>query len=294
MRQYREQLRLAAGPLLVLSLFWGAGCAAGVVSQESTTRPVLAALRVPTDAEDAAIFHAVTRSITRDLKLPLPHVSVESVDRARFVQILVARGLRPELAEAGVVATTISGRVLVRSDALSHMSVAERTRLYAHELAHIAQAQLQNARNHCKAWILEGHANRVAYQVGERLGHGSYAQSREDVRRRVRASTTPRARFPALNELETAEAWLQAVTSGGWAATYGQAFLAVDGLVERYTEDRLREFFRRFGGPDGRLRFVDAGSLFGDHLEQRYWNAVFPVPYRDFVTEFRAHLETLR
>jgi hypothetical protein len=283
--------RLAVGLLIALQVC-GAGCATDVVSPESTARPVLVSLRVPTDAEDAAIFQAVVRSITRDLKLSLPHVSVEAVDRTTFVQTLVAGGIRPELAEAGMGATVIFGRVLVRSDALSHMSVAARAEVYAHELAHIAQAQLRG--NECKAWILEGHADWVAYQIGDRLGHRSYAQSREVVRRRVLGSTMSRARFPPLNDLETGEAWLRASVSVGWAPTYGQAFLAVDRLAERYTEDRLREFFRRFGGPDGRLRRVDAGGLFGDHLEQRYWNAVFPVTYRDFVAEFRAHLETLR
>jgi hypothetical protein len=285
--------RRAAGPLLVLSLVCAAGCAADVASRESTPRPVVAPPRIPTDAEDAALFHTVIRSITRDLKLPLPHVTVESVDGATFVETLVSQRMPPDLAqEIGVASgVAIGTRILVRSDALSRMSATERTGLYAHELAHVAQAML--GAHGAPIWIREGHATWVSYRVLERLGYRSYAESREEVRRRVRISPTPRERFPALSDLHTDEAWIRGAARIGWAATYGQAFLAVDRLVERHTVDRLHEFFRRSGGLDGRLRAVDAGSPFGNLLEQRDWNAVFPVAYRDFLAEFRTYLTTL-
>ena len=77
-------------------------------------------------------------------------------------------------------------------------------------------------------------------------------------------------------------------------ATYGQAFLAVDRLVERYSAERLRELFRRAGDSDSRLRAVDARSAFAGLFARRGWNAVFPVDYRDFVAEFQADLKTAR
>ena len=114
----------------------------------------------------------------------------------------------------------------------------------------------------------------------------AYARSREHVRRTVRAASTPPAQLPPLRELETGEAWRQAVRRLGGAATYDQAFLAVDRLVERYTEERLRAIFRGVGGADRALRPGD--------FEYRRWTAVFPISYRDFVVEFGAHLESLR
>ncbi|HUK64555.1 MAG TPA: hypothetical protein VLV15_14520 [Dongiaceae bacterium] len=142
--------------------------------------------------------------------------------------------------------------------------------------------------------MLEGHADWVAYRLSDRLGYRSYADSLERVRRRVRSSRLHVGRFPGLNELEAGDRWLRAANTVGWAATYGQAFLAVDRLVERYSEETIRELFRRSGAADRRLRAVDERSGFADLFARRDWNAVFPVGYRDFVADFRAYLDTLR
>jgi hypothetical protein len=64
----------------------------------------------------------------------------------------------------------------------------------------------------------------------------------------------------------------------GVGPIYGQAFLAVDWLVERYTEDRLHGVFRSFG----KTRHPHPSSV------------VSPLEYPGFVAEFRAYLETLR
>ena len=61
-------------------------------------------------------------------------------------------------------------------------------------------------------------------------------------------------------------------------ATYGQAFLAVDWLVERYGSAKLLEFLGRFA--------LDADP-------REHWRTVFPISDRQFADEFRARLEGL-
>ena len=65
----------------------------------------------------------------------------------------------------------------------------------------------------------------------------------------------------------------------GAPSTYGQAFLAVDWLIERYGSAKVLEFLGRF-------------ALQAEPRE--HWRTVFPIPYRQFADEFRSRLEDLR
>ena len=65
----------------------------------------------------------------------------------------------------------------------------------------------------------------------------------------------------------------------GAPSTYGQAFLAVDWLIERYGSAKLLEFLGRFA-----LQTAP----------REHWRTVFPISYRQFIDEFRARLEALR
>jgi hypothetical protein len=287
--------RLAIGALLALSLVAGARAVAQDAYKSPPPNPLPEALRVPSEAEDAALFHTVRRTITDDLRLPVGGVTLESVDGPTFRQSIEnarLRSDRPDLEDAAGVA--LGSRILVRSDWLAGMTFAQRARLYAHELAHVAQVRLAADGEPSMHWIDEGHAEWVAFQVADRLAHLRYVDARDRVQRRVRTSSLPRERFPALSDLETADKWGLAVTRLGWLATYGQAFLAVDRMVERYSAERLRELFRRAGESDSRLRAIDARGPFAGLLARRSWNAVFPVDYRDFVAEFQADLKTAR
>jgi hypothetical protein len=285
--------RLVIGSLLALSLVSGPHGIAQEAEKPLTPRPSLDALRVPTDAEDAALFHTIVRTLTHDLELPVAGVTLETLDAATFAQVLANARVGQDPSDLrGAAGVALGHRILVRSDVLSRMTIAQRARLYAHELAHAAQVRLGDHGEPSLTWIDEGHATWVAYRVGDRLGHRPYAESRDEVRRWVRASS-PSERFPVLSDLETSDRWILAAKQIGWVATYGQAFLAVDRLVERYSAAKLRELFRRSGDSDSRLRAIDARSAFAGLFAQRDWNAVFPIAYRDFVGEFRADLETL-
>ena len=286
--------RLVIGSLLALSLVSGPHGIAQESEKPPAPRSSLDALRVPTDAEDAALFHTVLGVLTHDLELPVEEVTLETLDASTFDQVLANARVRQDASDLrGAAGVALGNRILVRSDVLARMTIAQRARLYAHELAHAAQVRLAGSGEPSLTWIDEGHATWVAYRVADRLGHRPYAESRDEVRRWVLASS-PSERFPALSDLETSDRWILAANQIGWAATYGQAFLAVDRLVDRYSAAKLRELFRRSGDSDSRLRAIDARSAFAGLFAQRDWNAVFPVAYRDFVTEFRGDLERVR
>jgi len=287
--------RVTIGLLVVLSLMVGVRAVAQDAHQPPPLKPAPDALRIPSEVEDAVLFHAVRWTITQSLQLPVDDVILESVDGPTFLQTIENTRVRSDPSDLqDATGVALGSRILVRSDRLSEMTIAQRARLYAHELAHVAQVRLAADGEPSMNWIDEGHAEWVAFQVGDRLGHLSYADARERVRRRVRASPLPRERFPALSDLETADQWVLSVNRLGWTATYGQAFLAVDRLVERYSAERLRELFRRASESDSRIRAIDARSAFAGLFPQRSWNAVFPIAYHDFVAQFQADLRAAR
>jgi hypothetical protein len=118
----------------------------------------------------------------------------------------------------------------------------------------------------------------VKFRVLELLGFRSYAESHDEIRRSILRSRTPVRLFPGLAALVSGGQWTTAVNQLGSPATYGQAFLAVDWLVERYGITRVHEFLRRF-------------ALDTDPGEQ--WSSVFASSAVVCVREFRTRLEPL-
>ena len=101
-----------------------------------------------------------------------------------------------------------------------------------HELAHLSQQDLARHRDErLPVWMLEGHADWVAFQVLDLLGLQAYTESREGIVRSVTGAVTPVEHFPDLDTLADHESWNRSVRSV--PATYGQAFLAVEYLIER-------------------------------------------------------------
>jgi len=140
----------------------------------------------------------------------------------------------------------------------------------------VSQRKLrEGGRGQPAQWVLEGHADWVKGQVLDLLGYRPYAESRDETVRSVLGSRTPISLFPDLRALATNARWTQSTNQLGAPATYGQAFLAVDWLVERYGSARLVEFLGRFA--------LDADP-------RGHWGTVFPIPYRQFGDDFRARL----
>jgi hypothetical protein len=236
-----------------------------------------------TSPSDSELIDSVAWLMRHRLDLPFPPGSKAYVyvDQATFVDGLmkVAGERADDVRDRGRFAFGVAtdAGLFLRGDYLARMNLAGRSALIAHELAHVSQARLrEGGRGRPAQWILEGHAEWVKFKVVDLLGYRAYAESRDIMLRAARASTIKF--FPDLPALANNADWIDATRRLGALATYGQAFLAVDWLVERYGSAKLLEFLGRFAlGTDPRA----------------HWRTVFPIAYRQFADEFRARLEGL-
>ena len=219
------------------------------------------------------------------LELPFPPAikAYVYVNEATLVDglINVAGDSRDEAWDKGRYAAGVAARsgLFLRGDYLARMHLVGRVGLFAHELAHVSQTRLrEGGRGRAAQWILEGHADWVKVRVLDLLRYRSYAESRDHIVRTVVGSPTPVTLFPDLRELAQNDAWVASTNKLGAPATYCQAFLAVDWLVERYGSAKVTEFLGRFSR---------------DTAPREHWAKVFPISYRQFVEEFRVRLENL-
>jgi hypothetical protein len=200
-------------------------------------------------------------------------------DQAALVAglIRIAEMKTSDAREVGPFAAGVatSAGLFLQGDYLANAGLAERAGLIAHELAHLSQQKLAElAWDDTPLWILEGHAEWVQFRVLDLLGLRNYATSRLRVAVFVGLSPVPVEVFPDLYALASRTHWMRTANQLGEAATYGQAFLAVDWLVERYGAKKLVEYLEH-GASDSRSR----------------WSKAFPISYRDFVDEFQARLK---
>jgi hypothetical protein len=279
-------VRRAASALIALML-GVAGCAAlsgpyreYVIRFEGDDQPVL-----DPSPSDEQLINATAWLIRHKLVLPFPPTikTYVYVNEATLVDglITVAGDTHDEAWDKGRYAAGVSARsgLFLRGDYVARMHLVARAGLFAHELAHVSQTELRaGGRSRAAQWILEGHADWVKLRVLDLLHYRPYAESRDHIVRTVVASSTPITLFPGLQTLARNNDWVAATNKLGATATYCQAFLAVDWLVERYGSAKVTEFLGRFG--------LDSPA--GEH-----WAQVFPIPYRQFVDEFRGRLENL-
>jgi hypothetical protein len=236
-----------------------------------------------TSPSDSELIDSIAWLMRHRLDLPFPPdiKAYVFVNQAAFVDGLIkvagekADDVRDRARFAFGVAT--GDGLFLRGDYLARMNLAGRSSLVAHELTHVSQSRLrEGGRGRPAQWILEGHAEWVKFKVVELLGYRAYAESRDIMMRAALGSTIKF--FPDLPALTSNAAWTEATGRLGALATYGQAFLAVDWLVEQYGSAKLLEFLGRF-------------ALDTDPRE--HWRTVFPISYRQFADEFRTRLEGL-
>jgi len=235
---------------------------------------------------EAELINAVAWIMSNKLGLPFP-AGIKAyiyVNQATLVDglIQIAGEKREEAWDKGRFATGVATRVgiFLRGDHLAQMHLLGRAGLFAHELTHVSQRKLaEGGRGGAAQWILEGHADWIKVQVLDLLGFRPYRESQDEIVRSIIGSKMPVKFFPDLEALATNAGWASARNQLGAPATYGQAFLAVDWLIERYGSAKLLEFLGRF-------------ALQTEPRE--HWRTVFPISYRQFVDEFRARLEGLR
>lgn len=176
------------------------------------------------------------------------------------------------------VAVGMYKRVLVNDLTFVRYPWSERVRVLAHELTHTVEKDLVDGRLiSADLWLVEGFAEWVAYKVLDALDIESFAKGREqaiDVAAKARQYQT----FPSLTQLVTGAEWLTWARALGREATYGQALMAVDFLIEQKGLPAVVEYFRLFTKLNDRERnFVTA----------------FGEPVAAFEGEFTQHLQTL-
>jgi hypothetical protein len=176
------------------------------------------------------------------------------------------------------VAVGMHKRILINELVFTRYTWSERIRVLAHELTHTVQKSLVDGRLiSADLWLIEGSANWAAYKVLEVLDIETFGKSRE---RSVEVAANARhfQTFPALSQLAAAGDWQTWVRTLGLEATYGQAFLAVDYLIEQNGLAALVEYFRLFGKSNNR---------------QGNFVAAFGEPLSTFEEKFGKHLGVL-
>src|SRR4029450_4603427 len=183
--------------------------------------------------------------------------------QAPFVDGLINAGEKADDAWArrSAFGVATGAGLFLRGDYLAQMNLVGRASVFPPELTPVSQGRLRvGGRGRPAQWILEGHAEWVKFKVVDLLRYRAYAESRDIMMRAALGSTI--TFFPDLSALATNAAWLESTRPLSPMAAYGQAFLAVDWLVERYGSAKLLEFLGRF-------------ALHADSRE--HWRTVFPI-----------------
>ena len=259
--------------------------AAGPPCQEheiALSVPAPTALRP--SAPQTEIIDAIASVIRDALGLPFSksHTAYICGDEAAFTEGLLrnfgvgAIGGDWSIAPSAAGIATRVG-VFLRDDFLTRVTLHRRVTVVAHELAHLSQQELTGEReDRLPVWMLEGHADWVAFQVLDRLGLRTYDESRAVVARSVAGAVTPVEHFPDLDALAGHATWNRSVRS--LAATYGQACLAVEFLIAR-------------SGHGALVKFLGSAGKADDPRDR--WAEAFSTSYREFANDFRAHLKNM-
>ena len=176
------------------------------------------------------------------------------------------------------VAVGMHRRILVNELTFSRQPWWEQIRILAHELTHTVEKALVDGRLiSADLWLIEGFADWVAYKILEALDIASFTKSRAGI---VDAITKARyyKTFPALTQLTRTSDWQTWGPTLGPEATYGQAFLAVELLIEQKGVAAMIEYFRLFGKLNNR---------------ERNFATAFGEPVAKFDEKFTEHLKAL-
>lgn len=268
---------------LILAVVGCAGCAPtampSMVRVERTTPPPL-----PADPTDERLLSTVSWALTQRLGLPLSlpvHVhfygSQAEFERALTAEARSENALVKDQARYATGVGTANG-IHLRGDRLAAVPLEVRVALFAHELTHVSQYEMAGGRRATsEQWLREGFADWVQFRTTDLLSIRPYAESRRRMVEVVRRAG-PADRFPSLGVLVSNRQWVIARTELGSPATYGQAFLATDWLIERHGSERVVDYFRRFASVDDRAR---------------NFRAAFGQPPGEFAQEFRSRLASL-
>ena len=176
------------------------------------------------------------------------------------------------------VAQTMYKKVLVNEWRFSKAPRSEQLRILAHELTHLVQKEMVDGRLILlDQWLAEGFADWVGYKVADTLAVESIAKSRETALGFI-ATAKSFQTLPSLRQLAMNSDWITWSRTLGAPATYGQAFFAVDYLIEQKGLPVVIEYFRLF-------------RKINDH--NRNFATAFGESISSFDDRFRNHLDTL-
>lgn len=176
------------------------------------------------------------------------------------------------------VAVGMYRKILVNDSRAGNQSWSGWVRVLAHELTHSAEREIVGGRfTLADQWVREGFADWVGYKVVEAFGGENLASGREQVLKLI-ANAKAYQTFPSLSQLGRNLEWTTWLRNRGHAATYGQAFIAVDFLIEQRGVAAVTEYFRMSGTINDRER--NFGAAFGESLP-------------DFEKKFEIQLQTL-
>ena len=202
--------------------------------------------QVPPTHRDAV---AEIAGVMRDLGLVLPaDVQVHVYDtRAAFRRGLIDEAYvgpdRVEEIASFAAGLARPGRVLLHSNAVR--GPREWRRLIAHELTHVAQFALAGGDGRADQWLAEGVAERVAFEVLERLGLDTLANRRTAALAGARQHPGVMAGRLDLAALGSPREFTLRHQRDGSLETYQLTFLMADYLVERFGLDGVMSYFQR-------------------------------------------------
>ena len=176
------------------------------------------------------------------------------------------------------VAVGMYKKVLVNDWRISRYSWPDWIRVLAHELTHTVQRELVDGRlTSSDQWLREGFAEWVGCQVVHTFGAEEFAASRKRALEGL-ANASYYQTFPSLTQLATNSQWLTWSRTLGRAATYDQALIAVDWLIEQKGLAAVVQYFSLFGKLNNR---------------QRNFRSAFGEPIAGFDEKFGKHLQVL-
>lgn len=169
-------------------------------------------------------------------------------------------------------------QVLVNEWTFAKTPALEQLRTLAHELTHVVQKEMVDGRLVLlDQWLAEGFAEWVGYKVADILAVEAIAKSRETALDLI-ATAKSYQTFPSLQQLALNSDWITWSRTLGRTATYSQAFIAVDYLIEQKGVPAMIQYFRLF-------------RKINDH--NRNFATAFGEPIPSFDDRFTRHLEAL-
>jgi len=256
-----------------------AGCAGQQVLPISyTTGAPAPHLRRSSDYGDTAT--AIAFAMVEELKLPkfetVLYIYPSLSDyKAGFVNELQGS---PEQASASSDSVAISNcqykKILVNGHWFSRVPWTAKVKTLAHEMTHVTQFALGKwSCREAHAWITEGYANWLAYRILDKLSVDNFASARGEYLKAVAEFKSFRT-LPSLAAISHYPDWDYTTRSMGYEATYSQAFLAVEYLIER-------------NGLEGIVKYL---SLFEDSEDaEANFKTAFGAEFSTFEADFNAY-----